>query len=31
VVYLNPKSVDKGGFFPNGVNGAVHTSAGATS
>ncbi len=27
VVYLNPKSVSKGGFFPNGVNGAVHVSA----
>ena len=31
VVYLNPKSVTKGGFFPTGVNGAVNTSAGATS
>jgi hypothetical protein len=27
VVYLNPKSVKKGGFFPNGVHGAVNTSA----
>ncbi|MGI8458881.1 MAG: ferritin-like domain-containing protein [Propionibacteriaceae bacterium] len=27
VVYLTPKSVKKGGFFPNGVNGAVNTSA----
>ena len=31
VVYLNPKSVSKGGFFPTGVNGAVNTSAGPTS
>ena len=27
VVYLNPKSVKKGGVFPNGVNGAINTSA----
>jgi len=27
VVYLNPKSVKKGGFFPKGVNGAINTSA----
>ncbi len=27
VVYLNPKPVKKGGFFPAGVNGAVNTSA----
>ncbi|GAA3600576.1 ferritin-like domain-containing protein [Kineosporia mesophila] len=27
VVYLNTKSVKKGGFFPNGVHGAVNTSA----
>ncbi|QNE21374.1 ferritin-like domain-containing protein [Kribbella qitaiheensis] len=27
IVYLNPKSVTKGGFFPNGVNGAINTSA----
>jgi hypothetical protein len=27
VVYLNPKSVTKGGFFPRGVNGAVNKSA----
>ncbi|GAA5149940.1 ferritin-like domain-containing protein [Nocardioides marinquilinus] len=26
VVYLNPNSVSKGGFFPRGVNGAVRTS-----
>jgi hypothetical protein len=31
IVYLNPKSVTKGGFYPNGVNGAVNTSAGAKS
>ncbi|WP_375430088.1 ferritin-like domain-containing protein [uncultured Friedmanniella sp.] len=28
IVYLNPKSVTKGGFFPAGVNGEVNTSAG---
>jgi ferritin-like protein len=28
IVYLNPKSVRKGGFFPKGVNGAVNQSAG---
>jgi len=28
VVYLNPKSVRKGGFFPDGVNGTINTSAG---
>jgi hypothetical protein len=28
VVYLNPKSVNKGGFYPRGVNGAVTTSGG---
>jgi len=28
VVYLNPKSVSKGGFFPKGVNGAVSVSGG---
>jgi hypothetical protein len=28
VVYLNPKSVRRGGFFPKGVNGAVNQSAG---
>jgi hypothetical protein len=28
IVYLNPKSVKKGGFFPKGVNGAVNQSAG---
>ncbi|MBA8795401.1 hypothetical protein FHX74_003037 [Friedmanniella endophytica] len=27
IVYLNPGAVKKGGFFPNGVNGAVNTSA----
>ncbi|GAA1932947.1 ferritin-like domain-containing protein [Nocardioides hwasunensis] len=27
VVYLNPKSVTKGGFFPRGVNGAVNKSS----
>ncbi len=27
VVYLNPKSVTKGGFFPRGVNGAINRSA----
>ena len=27
IVYLNPKSVKKGGFFPAGVNGEVNTSA----
>ncbi len=26
IVYLNPKSVDKGGFFPAGVNGDLHVS-----
>ena len=26
VVYLTPKAATKGGFFPNGVNGAVNTS-----
>ncbi len=31
IVYLNPKSVTKGGFYPNGVNGEVNTSAGPTS
>ena len=28
IVYLNPKSVSKGGFFPKGVNGAIRKSAG---
>jgi hypothetical protein len=27
VVYLNPKRVSSGGFFPHGVNGAIRTSA----
>ena len=31
IVYLNPKSVSKGGFYPNGVNGVVRQSAGAAS
>lgn len=26
IVYLNPKSVKSGGFFPNGVNGEINTS-----
>jgi hypothetical protein len=26
IVYLNPESVTSGGFFPNGVNGAINTS-----
>lgn len=26
IVYLTPKSTDRGGFFPNGVNGELHTS-----
>ena len=26
IVYLNPGSVAKGGFFPNGVNGPINTS-----
>ena len=30
IVYLNPKSVTKGGFYPDGVNGAVNTSGGAS-
>ena len=28
VVYLNPKSVRRGGFFPKGVNGPINTSGG---
>ncbi|RIX29979.1 ferritin-like domain-containing protein [Amnibacterium setariae] len=31
IVYLNPKKVTKGGFYPNGVNGGVNTSGGAAS
>jgi Ferritin-like domain len=31
IVYLNPKSVSKGGFYPAGMNGAVATSAGSAS
>jgi Ferritin-like domain len=27
IVYLNPKSVSSGGFFPRGVNGAIRRSA----
>lgn len=27
VVYLTPKKASKGGFFPNGVNGTINTSA----
>ncbi|MBE7188988.1 ferritin-like domain-containing protein [Jatrophihabitans endophyticus] len=27
IVYLNPKKVNKGGFFPSGVNGQLHTSS----
>ena len=27
IVYLNPAKTTKGGFFPNGVNGAINTSA----
>jgi Ferritin-like domain len=29
VVYLTPKKATRGGFFPDGVNGAVNTSMGA--
>ena len=28
IVYLNPKSVQKGGFFPKGVNGVINASGG---
>ncbi|WP_232677409.1 ferritin-like domain-containing protein [Nocardioides sp. R-C-SC26] len=28
VVYLNPKRVSRGGFFPQGVNGTIRTSGG---
>ncbi|BBP47121.1 hypothetical protein THMIRHAS_24940 [Thiosulfatimonas sediminis] len=31
VVYLNPNSVSSGGFFPDGVNGDINTSAVSTS
>ena len=27
IVYLTPKSVTEGGFFPDGVNGEVNTSS----
>ncbi len=26
VVYLTPKKATQGGFFPDGVNGTIHTS-----
>ncbi len=29
VVYLNPKRVDKGGFYPRGVNGSIAVSGGS--
>ncbi|GAA1793034.1 ferritin-like domain-containing protein [Nocardioides hankookensis] len=29
VVYLNPKKVDRGGFYPRGVNGAISVSGGS--
>jgi len=29
IVYLNPASVDNGGFFPSGLNGSLRQSAGA--
>ncbi len=29
IVYLSPKAVTKGGFFPDGVNGALNQSGGA--
>jgi len=31
IVYLNPGTVTKGGFFPNGVNGTLNSSGGASS
>ena len=31
VVYLNPGTVSKGGFFPNGVNGTLNSSGGGSS
>jgi hypothetical protein len=31
IVYLNPKSVDRGGFYPTGLNGEVRVSANSTS
>ncbi|MBZ5740715.1 ferritin-like domain-containing protein [Nocardioides mangrovi] len=31
VVYLNPKRVDHGGFYPRGVNGTIRTSAATKS
>jgi hypothetical protein len=27
IAYLNRMAVDRGGFFPNGVNGTIKTSA----
>ena len=27
IVYLNKLAINKGGFFPNGVNGTINTSA----
>ncbi|MBN2646809.1 MAG: ferritin-like domain-containing protein [Thiotrichales bacterium] len=30
IVYLNPNAVSAGGFFPDGVNGDIRTSAGAS-
>ena len=27
IVYLNPEAVTSGGFFPDGVNGSISTSA----
>jgi hypothetical protein len=31
IVYLNPGTVTKGGFFPNGVNGTLNSSGGGAS
>jgi len=31
IVYLNPGTVTKGGFFPGGVNGTLNSSGGASS
>ena len=27
IVYLTPKAATSGGFYPNGVNGQIHTSS----
>jgi hypothetical protein len=27
IAYLNPAAVDRGGFFPHGVNGEIRSSA----